>query len=332
MRRIFFAGNHFGEGGPCEVNKAYISHLRGRMLYLTMSAPLLQFLEIIIKIMYCRVVIFSGIRNIDHLVLPLCRLMHKRILFIMHGCLEYENGVNHYHNPRGECNEVLMLNNAHRILCVSEPYRQWVSARYPQYAEKTVTLTNGINWAMYDATENCSSYRDPHRIILLGGGRVTKHNLEVCRAVEVLNARCEEKFHIDIYGSYYNNDDSEAIAHMPYITWCGTVSHETLLQAMSGAALFIQNSSFEPFSLGVVEALACGCNLLVSVNVGAIDVIPGITDDDLIKDPTDLHELSLKITHVMKNGNNQRLLSSINKQFTSCEYAADALFKMASLI
>ena len=329
MKRIFFAGKHFGTDGPSEVNKSYVKHLHDRVLHLTMANPLLQFMEIIIKFIFSRVIIFSGIRNIDHILLPLCRLFHKRILFIMHGCLEYENGANHYYNPRGERNEALMLRDTHQILCVSEPFRRWVVARYPEYVTKTATLTNGINWEMMSSSANGSQCRDKQRIILIGGGRITKHNIDVCRAVEMLNNMVDKQYHIDVYGPYYDNDDSNAISRMPYTTWHGLVSHETLLQAMQGAALFIQNSSFEPFSLGVVEALVCGCNVLLSVNVGARDVIPGITEKDLITDPTNLKELAQKIEWVTKVGNNQRLLSSIDCKATSCETVAEKLYQIA---
>ncbi len=197
------------------MNKTYVKHLHGRVSHLTMSFPFFQFPEILIKLLFCRVMIFSGVRNIDHLLLPLCRFFHKKILFIMHGCLAYEDAQNHYHNPRGEQNEALLLQHAHQILCVSEPYRQWVSDHYPHYAAKTATLTNGINWRHFDKlSDRGTRYeaaghfdkhfdrrslspsksrhfdrlsdrapRDPRRIILLGGGRVTKHNLEVCQAV-----------------------------------------------------------------------------------------------------------------------------------------------------
>ena len=250
----------------------------------------------------------------------------------MHGCMAYENEVNHYLNPRGERNEVLMLQQAHQILCVSEPFRRWVAARYPQYASKTATLTNGISWDMLSSVDADSQQRDKHCIILLGGGRITKHNLEVCRAVERLNEMGEEKFRIVIYGPYYDNDASSALQSMPYTIWNGSVSHEALLQAMSRASLFIQNSSFEPFSLGVIEALVSGCNVLVTQYVGAMDIIPGLTKDDIILNPLDIHEIVEKIQKVMRVGNNERLLSSIDREATSSSSAAEQLYQTALLL
>ena len=330
--RIFFAGNPFGNGGPWEVNKTYVKHLHGRVSHLTMSHPLLQFPEILLKLLFARVVIFSGVRNIDHLLLPLCRFFHKRMLFIMHGCMAYENEVNRYPNPRGERNEALMLRDADQILCVSEPFRRWVAARYPQYASKTTTLTNGISWELWSSVDTGSQQRAKHRIILLGGGRITKHNLEVCRAVERLNKMGGEQFQIDIYGPYYDNDASSALQSRPYTTWHGSVSHIELLKAMSGASLFIQNSSFEPFSLGVIEALMSGCDVLVTQHVGAIDIIPGLTIDDIIRNPLDYQEIADKIQKVMRVGNNERLLSSIDREATSSQTAAEQLYQTALLL
>ena len=77
--------------------------------------------------------------------------------------------------------------------------------------------------------------------------------------------------------------------------------------------LYIQNSEFETFGLATMEALICGCNLLISQNVGAKAIINGLEANDLINDVDNIKEISNKIMHNLFNSNNNRLINSIKK-------------------
>ena len=62
-----------------------------------------------------------------------------------------------------------------------------------------------------------------------------------------------------------------------------------------------------------MEALICGCNLLISQNVGAKAIINGLEANDLINDVDNIKEISNKIMHNLFNSNNNRLINSIKK-------------------
>lgn len=329
MKQIFFAGNHIGNSGPREVNKGYVKYLQDRVLYLKQKQRSFLFIEMIIKLFISKVVIFSGVSSVDHILLVLCKLFNNRIIYIMHGWLKYEDEKNRVKNSRGEKNEALLLKAAHQIMCVSKPFCELIQKEYPHLSSKIDYITNGIDWKILSYQEKKTSI-DDKRIILIGGGRITKRNIEVCKAVKLINERSGLSFHIDVYGIYEKDDDSAEIASMPYTIFHPIIPHEEILDVFATSFLFVQNSDFEPFSLGVVEALSCGCNILISTNVGAADIIPGLTNNDIITDTSDVEQIAEKIYLLYHSQNSVRLYESIDKNKTSTETAAKKLFCAAT--
>lgn len=331
MKKIFFASGYLGDNGPKVVNRGYIQYLRGNVMHITTKMRALQFLELLCKIIMSKVVIFSGITSYDHITLLLCKVLNKKTIFIMHGWLKFEDDINKVTNIRGEKNEMLMLKSAHQILCVSKPFCKLIKQEFPIFSNKIDYLTNGINWESLNR-KDIKGLKDDKSIVLLGGGRVTKRNLEVCKAVKLLNEKRGMAFHITVYGIIEKNDDSAQIAAMPYTNFHHVIPHEEILNVFVSSFLFVQNSDFEPFSLGVVEALACDCNILISRNVGARDVIPGLTDGDTITDTSDIEQIADKILYLSKYGNAKRLMASIDKEQTSVETASKKLYETANLL
>ncbi len=328
---IFFAGNHFGVGGPWNVNKNIVKCLNKRASFNHFKFKPLRLIEIIYKTICSKVVIFSGISNIDHITVPIAKIFHKKIIYIMHGCLSWEYELNNNStNQHGIDNEELMLESADKILCVSSPYKELISKRYPQYAQKLGVLTNGINWKDLNKKRNISIARNSSSIVLMGGGRITKRNLQVCQAVEEINKEDNTNLKVTVYGYYNENDDSKAISQIACANFHHVIPQVELFNILNSSSLFIQNSEFEPFSLGVIEALACGCNVLMSCNVGAREVIKGLTDNEVINDVMDISEIKLKIRQVIQTSNNERLWSSIDKVSTSNEASTERLLTIAS--
>jgi glycosyltransferase involved in cell wall biosynthesis len=329
---IFFAGNPFGNFGPRIVNDNLIRNLRDEVSYITCEKQLPRFFEVVWKILRCKVAIFSGVTSYDQYIIPIFRIMRKRVIYIMHGFLQYEDLANGFSNPRGEKNEALLLKYSDIILCVSETFMQFIKNQLPEYSHKVSFLTNGVDWEMLNHIPENDIPRDPRSIVLLGGGRITKRNLEVCKAVNLLNQRFGENYRVDVYGEFWENDASKAISEMPATVFHPLIPHEELLKVMKGASLFVQNSDIESFSLGVVEALACGCSLLISNNVGAKDILHNLTEEDIITNTTDIEQIAGKIRHLSTNGNNSRLLASIDKEETSIQTSARKLLEIAHSI
>lgn len=328
--KILFAGNHFGIGGPIEVNNNLINALGSRVSYLHYKSKAPRFLELIIKIIISDTIIFSGVSNIDHITVPLSKKLHKTIYFIMHGCLELEDSANNAPNPRGEKNEKILLENADYILCVSPTFKDMMKKRYSAFQNKFGVLTNGVNWNyLIDLIKDSQNIqRDKNRIILFGGGRTTKRNLSVCKAIHELNTEQKLHLYIDLYGHESSSNELTEIKKIPEVHFHHVIPHKEILKEFASSLIFIQNSEFEPFSLGVVEALMCGCDLLISQYVGAKDIIDSLHKEDVIYNPQDINELKDKISILIEHPNNSRLLNGINRNQTGIEVAADRLLEI----
>jgi glycosyltransferase involved in cell wall biosynthesis len=329
MKRIFFAGNHFGDAGPRIVSKNYIRCLKRSVSYISFQNKALRLLEVIWKTIWCKVIIFSGVTTYDHIIILICRILRKNIIYIMHGYLKLENNINNYNNFRGERNESLLLKYSDVILCVSETFMNYIKNHITQYEHKMSFLTNGVDWEEFDKYSLNNDSYDKKRIVLIGGGRITKRNFEVCEAINYLNQKYKENYRVEVYGEYHENDQSKQIAQMLNTTFHSGIPHDQLLQLFHDSFLFVQNSEFEPFSLGVVEALKCGCSILISTNVGAKDIIPGLTNNDIISDTSDIKEIAEKVYLLSKENNNERLLKSIDRESTSIVTSANKLLLIA---
>lgn len=316
--KIFFIGDHFNAGGPNEVNKNLLSVLHGFVRYEQNENKLIKRIERFFKILFSKYIVCSGI-FIKGYELKLIKILGKKLIYIMHGCYYLETGKRHKIEDG-------LLHQSDLILCVSKSYRDFISSHmYPQYSYKMEVLTNAINWNEYNAIESNNINRDRNKIILIGGGRILKRNLQVCKAVQNINNQKCKNYHIDVYGYYRDNDDSKEISEIPCVSFHNVIPHNLLLKEFQKSVLFVQNSDFESFSLGVVEAIICGCNALISKNVGAKDVLESLKETDIINNTNDIDEIQKKIEFVLEHNNNKRLLDSINKETTSIQYSANKL-------
>ena len=137
----------------------------------------------------------------------------------------------------------------------------------------------------------------------------------VCKALEILHG---EGFsvHLTVVGD--KGLDTDEINGYPFVDNQGIVSSDKVREIFSQSDLFVQNSCFETFGLAPVEALANGCNVLLSDAVGALDIIDGVTEHDIIKNYNDPGEIAEKIKYLLKTPNRERLLKGID--FDRCSW------------
>ena len=121
--------------------------------------------------------------------------------------------------------------------------------------------------------------------------------------------------------------DSEAIDAYPCVRNLGLVSHERTLELLEETALFVQNSCFETFGLAPLEALSCGASLLLSKEIGALEVFDALRDEDLIENTDDAKEIAQKMKNLLETGNHDRLLSSIDTESVSWDRRCSLLME-----
>ena len=109
------------------------------------------------------------------------------------------------------------------------------------------------------------------------------------QAVTVLHGKAS----LTVYGV----EDGDISPEENGIRKAGTLPHDQFLQELAGTQLFVLNSVFETFSVAVVEALACGCSVLVSEVAGITDLLV-LEETDIIHDPMDVEEIRGKMEYL----------------------------------
>lgn len=324
-KRIFFSGQYRGENGPAEVNKNIVAYLPRNIARLKSRNRYLMRLEILCKICWCNVLILSAIGHKQYEI-KLARLLKRRIIYIMHGFGADDS-------PFFDKMENRLLPYVDKILCVSSPFCSFAQKRFPQYADKMGVLTNGVAWEKIEKElTNEDLKRGANEVILIGGGREIKRNLIVCKAIEQINREKGLSLHVSVYGEYNEEDDSPLIREISCVTYHGLIPHAELLRKYKTSRLFVQNSRIESFGLAVVEAIIGGCDILLSKNVGAIDIISNIRPTDIINDFEDMKEIQEKILYILEHPNNNRIIQGIDRENTSLKKATERLLEIAERV
>lgn len=302
MAKMFLFGYHWDNNGPSDVNKAIIKYSDEKLTYLTKNDKFHKLIEIINHAYLSDAIIISGVCS--RLVFEILMAFQKKMVYLMHGDIEFENAV----NKLGLSSETLnmqrkILNKCDLILCVSESYSKWVKQKYPQYEYKISFLNNGVVLNRRNPAK-----KEKLTIAVAGGNRPIKNNADVCRAVEILankGVNCK----LYVFGRMYPNCDPLPVN--TDITYVGHLNGEEYYSALDIIDVFVMNSDVESFGLTVADALNSRCSLLMSKNTGALSIMQ-CKNCDIIENNHDPVEIADKIIYLSINPNSDRLFRSID--------------------
>lgn len=314
--RIFFAGDHMSGTGPANVTKYYIENLPTGTLYQKRKSKLARVPEIIINTLRSDVIVYSGYSKQNLLGMNIAKKLKKPCAYLMHGCVEYENEINLEPDEEMCRVERQTMKMADTVIAVSKSFANWLKDYYPQYSDKIDYVTNGIDTALRDEmSEDDGSGRCAQLIYSIGGGMPRKKIRFICEAVELLRKQDNIDYRLVVAGA--RGADTDEINSYSFVDNKGKISFKESVALMKKAAVFVQNSSFETFGLAPVEAVACSCSTLCSKNVGALDIIDGLRDEDIIDRYDDPQEIAEKIRNLIKNPNGDYLKNNINWETSS---------------
>jgi len=143
----------------------------------------------------------------------------------------------------------------------------------------------------------------------------------VAQAIEKMNGRAK----LEVYGLIHNS----APEGYTQTAFLGIVPHDQYMQKMAEAELYVLNSVFESFSISTIEALLCGCSVLVSEAAGVTDLLE-LEESDIIHNPMDADEIEKKIEYLLKNPNNERLVSKLDLKAYSYEKTVERLTELCA--
>ena len=302
-RKLLLVGGYWNNSGPSNVNRSLLEASQGELCCLHSKNRHLRFLELAVRLAAADVVIVSG--TVSRKINILLRRSGKKIIYLMHASVAYENQINHVTgNEVTEQAEQECFEMAEKIVCVSRRFSLWVQKRYPQFADKITYVNNGIEISPREVTEKI-----PFSIALSGGNRRIKNNGSVCRAVEKLIAEGMD-CRVFLFGAEDPHGDPE-IMKLPFVKVMGQMDNPGYYEALDSVSLFAVNSTLETFGNVVGDALNCRCSLLVSDFVGAGSILQ-LTEQDSIHDPEDTEELTEKIRYLFEHPNGDRLLKGLD--------------------
>ena len=300
--KLFLYGRYKLNSGPQNVNRDLIEVGDRDLLYVCFSNRILRSIETVVKCILADATIISGICTKNSF--KLINRLSKRTYYLMHGCVEYENFIDN----EGLSEEVLqlekeILDKCSGIICVSKGYANWVSNRYPFYKKKITYVNNGLT-----VENRIIREKDKFSIALSGGNRPIKNNSIVCEAINLLYAegiQCT----VHVFGHIYDN--KERLNADVEIKEYGQLEKNDYYDVLDHINLFVINSEIESFGLVIGDALGCHCSLLLSHNVGALELIKPLKENDIINNPKDAFEIARKIKYLLYHSNYDYIIKNL---------------------
>ena len=328
--RIFLAGDHVTGTGPANVTEQYIKNLPEGTLYQKRRSRIARAFEILINTLRSDVVVYSGYSKQNIIGMKTAKILGKPRVYIMHGCVEYENGINLEPDETMNRVERKTLELSDLVIAVSESFCNWLKGYYPEYADRFDFVPNGIDSGPADRQVHREKVKR-HMICSVGGGMPRKKIRYICAAIEKLRKEYDAEMYLCVTGA--KGADSKAIDAYDFVDNRGVVPFEEGTGLFGEAALFVQNSCFETFGLAPMEALACGCSILCSRAVGALGLIGNLGSEDVIEKYDDPDEIAQKIRYLIEHPNAQRLAAGIEWESVSWKTRAEALrTKLSELV
>lgn len=289
MKKIYWIGDIKNNTGPANVNKKYKEFLSNEAVFCNSNNKTYRIFHFLVNIPFKKIIIISGFSKLNYIFLKISNILNKKTFYLMHGYLKIESKYNKNITNESKNIEQKILKESYKIICVSKMFANIVKQEYPEINSKITYVNNGTNNKNKKETKT-NNKTNKYCIISVGGGLKQKNNLDICKAINEIN---DNNIKLIIIGKIGN--DGEKIKKYPFVEYHENLSHEEVLNLMGQANLYIQNSYFETFGLAIIEALQEKCNILISKNIGAIDILDNINDKDIIYDNESVSEIKEKI-------------------------------------
>lgn len=305
MKKIYWIGDVIGNTGPANVNKMYKNTLSNNVIFCSSNNKIYRIFHFIIHFPFQKKIVISGFSKLNYILLKISKIFKKETFYLMHGWLKIESKYNKNISIKSIEIEEKIIQEANIIICVSRIFCEKLKSYYRQEKNKILFVNNGtdVNVLKETITKNNNVFC----IISVGGGVKQKNNLSICKAIEKIR---NKKIKFIVIGKLA--EEGEEIKKYKFVDYYEKLSHNDVMKKMGEANLYIQNSYFETYGLSIVEAINSECDILISKNIGAIDLIENIDDNDIINNNESIDEISKKIIKKIDNINIRRSIKKNN--------------------
>ena len=309
MRRRYWVGDIQGNRGPAIVNKSYFKYLKDDFVFCKKNGKLYRILHFFLHLLFVKTILVSGFSTLNYYFIIIAKFFHKRTIYLMHGYMTLEMKYQNTFSKKMMLIEKKLLFSVDKIICVSEFFCEYMKEELPEISNKITFVNNGIDHFCIKNVANNNS--NDFVIISTGGGIKQKNNLKVCEAIGMLDDKNVKYFVIGNEGV-----DGSKIKQYAFVTFIDNLPHSDVLKQMQASNLYIQNSYFETFGLSILEAVQCGCDVLISKNIGAKGILNGLSEEEVIDDNNNIFEIAKKIQNKINAYKNyQAKKYSINDKY-----------------
>lgn len=327
--RVFLVGDFESDNGPGIANRKIRDALVNNfeVSYSQATGKWRRIIEVFREIKKTDILVICSKSKLNYIAIKIARWEKKKILYIMHGYASYEVKIDNSGEKKSRLRNIckyesFVIDNVNKIVCVSKNFMGLMMEQFPDYKSKFDYIYNSVDVKRIRQQFLRSSSDVKNQILSVGGGMPRKNNICVAKAINNIY-QVNEHLTYCVVGK--EAVDGKEIKTYSFVRWFDHMSHMELIDQMNKSALYIQNSRFETFGLSIIEALAAGCSILISNNVGCKDLFTTIEESDIIYNVDDVQEIENKIKFLIDHGNNQRLWSGFQIDKVSKEWCSEKL-------
>ncbi|WP_116869764.1 glycosyltransferase family 4 protein [Vibrio splendidus] len=311
MYRLLYVGDLNSDIGSSIVNKKIYEGFGFRKS--NISSIYKKYSAIyIFKCVYRSSIIHCGeLSLLSTLVMVLSFFLRKKTILTLHAGIFLSRNMTDYPS-RTIFFEFLHLRLSSKVVVPSEIYlsRMLKSRYYVFFSNKYVVIGNPV-----DEITNSGIEKEKFKVVTIGGGRKEKGIINICKAISMIDfSDC-----IELHVVGRDGPDTYDILKYDFVYYHGLLSRDNLLDIMRGSSVFIQNSYFETFSIAAIEAYQMKCKVILSNNVGALDLFS--SSHDFTASPDDIVGLSAIIRRFFNTNVHQYLdLELVSKKSVINKY------------
>jgi glycosyltransferase involved in cell wall biosynthesis len=187
----------------------------------------------------------------------------------------------------------LFARKARHILTVSEFSKQDILRTYGIQEDKISVAHNGVSPAFYVTHESDDTVQEPY-FLFVGSIHPRKNLKRLLLAFDSFKSTFNSNHRLRVVGDpYYWTDDMKTtldnLRNKSAIDFSPYASVEDLRRHYQNAVALMFVSYFEGFGIPVVEAMACGCPVVVGVNTACDEIAASAAHK---VDAFDIHQIS----------------------------------------
>ena len=277
-------------------------------------------LSILLKLLIGRfeVIHFLGFPRKLSFLIFLNPFFHNKFLYTANGLITLERTMGSSHLWIYERLEKQLITQVDCVITVSEFLEEKMKENYPA-AKQSKVIPNSVDVDLFKPATDKSARRDLLRRLNLREDAQLIFTAGGTQEVKGLPFMLDALGHLNTSGVILlicgpKGNKHSCIADIPSsgleaIRYIGILDPECVVRAYQAADIYIHTSKYDSFGLAPLEAMACGCPVIVSDRVGMSDLLEDGTDGFIVR-YGDTEDLSGKIELLLADDELRRTMGT----------------------